>query len=81
MEQQTTQATPDVQALLARIAELEAKNVAKMGMKVSPKGGLSVYGLGKWPVTLYSSQWKSLLAKKEDIMAFIEANKDKLSTK
>jgi hypothetical protein len=77
------QAKPDVDALLARIAELEAQ-VARKGtltLKVSEKGALSIYGMGRFPVSLYREQWERLLAAKDDILAFIEANADKLSVK
>lgn len=51
------------------------------GIKVSPKGAISVYGLGKWPVTLYAGQWQRLLDMKEKILQFIETNKSLLKTK
>jgi len=50
-------------------------------MKVSEKGALSVYGMGRFPVTLYKVQWLRLLAMAEDIKAFIEANNDNLKSK
>lgn len=50
-------------------------------MKVSEKDALSVYGMGRSPVTLYKEQWLRLLAMAEDIKAFIEANNDKLNSK
>src|SRR5881296_2795311 len=49
--------------------------------KVTPKGGVSVYGMGRWPVTLYRDQWERLLAQSDHIIAFIEANAASLSTK
>jgi len=71
--------------LLKRIQELEAlvaaRKASALSLKVSEKGGLSVYGLGRWPVTLYASQWESLLAKRDDILAFIKANDQRLSRK
>jgi len=66
--------------LQAEIARLKAENQAlkdakaKTGMKVSEKGALSVYGVGKFPVTLYKSQWLALLDRKQDILDFIEAH-------
>ena len=75
----------DVDALLAKIAALEtalaAKSNAKITLKVSEKGAVSLYGMGRFPVTLYGEQWKRLLGEKDTILAFIEANADKLSTK
>ena len=48
---------------------------------MSEKGGLSVYGLGRFPVTLYKEQWTRLLDKADDIRAFIKENDAKLKTK
>lgn len=50
-------------------------------MKVSEKGALSVYGLGRFPVTLYKEQWLKLLAMSDDIKEFIAENDDRLKTK
>jgi len=70
------------------LARLRAENTALkqtsakgLSMKISEKGGLSIYGLGRFPVTLYKEQWKKLLELKEDIMAFLEANDAQLKTK
>ena len=77
--------TEDVQAELARLrAENERLKQARRGklaMKVSEKGALSVYGMGRFPVTLYKEQWLRLLSMAEDIKAFIEANQESLKTK
>ena len=51
------------------------------GLKVSEKGGVSVYGLGRFPVTLYKEQWTKLLAMAEDIRAFIKEHDAELKTK
>ena len=70
-----------------RIAELEAQVAAlktargTLRFKVGEKGGLSVYGLGRFPVTLYRGQWERLLDSAEDIRAFIAANAERLATK
>jgi hypothetical protein len=73
------------QELIRLRAENEALKVLKVagikGMKVSEKGALSIYGLGRFPVTLYRSQWEALLAKADDIRAFIKANEAKLKNK
>ena len=50
-------------------------------LKVSEKGAVSVYGLGRFPVTLYKGQWEKLLAMSEEIMGFIAENKDRLKVK
>ena len=74
--------------LLQRLAQLEAENErlkagARKGisMKVSEKGGLSVYGLGRFPITLYPEQWTRLLGMADEIRAFIEDNRDTLKWK
>ena len=50
-------------------------------MKVSEKGGLSVYGLGRFPVTLYKEQWLRLLDLAEDIKTFIAQNETQLKSR
>jgi hypothetical protein len=78
-------ADEDVQAELARLrAEnetLRQKRNSAVSMKVSEKGAVSVYGLGRFPVTLYQEQWQKLLALAEEIKAFIEENRSKLKVK
>jgi hypothetical protein len=75
-------AEPSKEELMARIAELEkqvdAKKSGKLDFKVSEKGGVSVYGLGRFPVTLYYEQWTKLLDAGEELRAFLEANKSRL---
>ena len=78
-------ADEDVKAELER---LRKENVAlKKGassnirMKVSEKGALSVYGMGRFPVTLYKEQWLRLLDMADDIRAFIAANDSALKEK
>ena len=75
----------DVRAELQRLkAENERlKKTASRGMtlKVSEKGGLSVYGLGRFPVTLYKEQWLKLLDMAEEIRAFVRDNEDALKSK
>ena len=61
-------------------AQLAAKGNGKLSYKVSEKGALSVYGMGRFPVTLYAEQWEKLLSD-EGLPAFLAANKDKFSTK
>ena len=50
-------------------------------MKVSDKGGLSVYGMGRFPVTLYKEQWLKLLNMSDEIRAFIDENEARLKAK
>ena len=73
----------NVEELRAYIAQLEEekKKTQTLSMKVGDKGGISVYGLGRFPVTLYWEQWKRLFVAKDKILAFAEENKDKLATK
>jgi hypothetical protein len=78
-------AEPTKEELMARIAELEkqvtTKRSAKIEFKVSEKGGVSVYGLGRFPVTLYYEQWVRLLDSAEALRSFLEENKTKLKLK
>jgi hypothetical protein len=75
-------ADPTKDELMARIADLEkrlgAKQSGKLEFKVGDKGGVSVYGLGRFPVTLYYEQWIKLLDAREDLLAFLDANKSRL---
>jgi hypothetical protein len=74
----------DVQAELERLrAENERlrKGGGRSTLKVSDKGGVSVYGLGRFPVTLYKEQWLRLLAMADEIRAFIRDNEAQLKTK
>lgn len=78
-------ADEDIRAELARLrAENEALKQRRTGaisMKVSEKGAVSVYGLGRFPVTLYQEQWQKLLGAADDIKAFIEENRAQLKVK
>jgi len=73
---------PTKEDLMARIAQLEkqlgSKQNVKLEFKVGDKGGVSVYGLGRFPVTLYYEQWNKLLDAAEDLRAFLEVNKSRL---
>lgn len=75
----------DMKAELDRLKEenerLKARQSRAVSLKVSEKGGLSVYGLGRFPVTLYKEQWTKLLDMADDIRAFIRANDASLKTK
>ncbi len=78
-------ADEDLKAELERLkAENEALKNKKKGsafLKVSEKGAVSVYGLGRFPVTLYKEQWVRLLDMGDDIRSFITDNMDKLKSK
>ena len=76
------------EALKAELERLRAENAAlKKGgssgirMKVSEKGAVSVYGMGRFPVTLYKEQWLKLLDMSDEIRAFIAANEAQLKKK
>ena len=80
-------ANEDMQAELERLrAENEAlkqggKRMGSVSMKVSEKGAVSVYGLGRFPVTLYQEQWLKLLGLADEIKQFIEENRGRLKVK
>lgn len=73
--------------LKAELDRLKAENErlkgqrGRMSLKVSEKGGVSVYGLGRFPVTLYKEQWTKLLAMTDEIRAFIKEHDAELKTK
>jgi hypothetical protein len=75
-----------------KLARLEAENRAlkeqveqrrsgQLRLKISEKGGLSVYGLGRFPVTLYKEQWIRLLEQTEEIKEFLKENDQQLKVK
>lgn len=79
-------------ALLAELGRLKAENELlkarakvkagnRVSYKVSEKGALSIYGLGRFPVTLYLSQFDAVAAAWEDIKAFVEANRASFAVK
>lgn len=76
--------------ILAELERLKAENESlkqkqkrnsAVSMKVSEKGAVSVYGLGRFPVTLYQEQWMKLLSLSDDIKQFIEENRAQLKVK
>lgn len=77
--------TEDLQSELERLRaeneRLKKSGRGKLAMKVSEKGALSVYGMGRFPVTLYKEQWLRLLAMADEIRTFIEANETSLKSK
>jgi len=78
-------AEPTKEELLARIAELEKQTTGRkkgaIEFRVGEKGGVSVYGLGRFPVTLYYEQWVRLLDASKDLREFLEENKHRLKLK
>lgn len=71
----------ELERLRTENAALKAAKVHKPTLKVGKSGGLSVYGLQRWPITLYSAQWTRLLDCADEIRNFMTANADKLKTK
>jgi hypothetical protein len=71
----------ELERLRAENARLKSAQSRGVTLKVSEKGGLSVYGLGRFPVTLYKEQWTKLLDMADDIRAFIRDNDATLKSK
>lgn len=78
---------PTEAELQAELERLRAENESlkkprgQVSMKVSEKGALSVYGMGRFPVTLYREQWEKLLGMKDVILQFIQENDHQLKRK
>jgi hypothetical protein len=66
--------------LLALVGQLKAAKQTRLTMKVSKAGAVSIYGMGRWPTTLYRGQWERILENAEELKAFIEAHASLLST-
>jgi hypothetical protein len=81
----TKMTEPTKEELMARIAELEkqagSRKKGTLEFRVGEKGGVSVYGLGRFPVTLYYEQWIRLLDTADSLRAFLEENKPRLKLK
>jgi len=71
----------ELERLRKENAALKKEASSNVRMKVSEKGALSVYGMGRFPVTLYKEQWLKLLDMADDIRAFIAANRSALKEK
>jgi hypothetical protein len=78
-------ADDDVRAELERLraenAALKSRNSRGVSLRVSEKGGVSVYGLGRFPVTLYKEQWARLLDMADEIRGFIREHEAELKAK
>jgi len=78
-------AEPTYEELKARLAEMEKqqgqRRTGSLEFRVSEKGGVSVYGLGRFPVTLYYEQWTRLLDAADKLRQFLDENKSKLKLK
>jgi len=71
----------EIDRLRAENEALKQSTSKGLSLKVSAKGAVSVYGLGRFPVTLYKEQWLRLLDMTEDIQTFIRQNEAQLKTK
>jgi hypothetical protein len=71
----------ELERLKAENEALKARTSRGVSLKVSEKGGVSVYGLGRFPVTLYKEQWLKLLDMADDLRRFIEENASRLKAK
>lgn len=81
MTDNDTNMKEELERLRAENAALKKTSSRGLSLKVSEKGALSVYGLGRFPVTLYKEQWVKLLDLADDIRNFIKANEAQLKTK
>jgi hypothetical protein len=71
----------ELEKLRAENAALKSRSSGTVSLKVSAKGGVSVYGLGRFPVTLYKEQWLKLLELSGEIHAFIKEHDAELKVK
>ena len=71
----------ELDRLRAENEQLKQRGARSVSLKVSEKGGVSVYGLGRFPVTLYKEQWSKLLDMADEIRTFIKENESKLKVK
>lgn len=81
MSESDEQLRAELEKLRAENEALKKRGEKGLSLKVSQKGAVSVYGLGRFPVTLYKEQWERLLDMADDIRAFIQANLDQLKLK
>ena len=85
VDEEEVMSEPTREELMARIAELEknaeGRKKGQLEFRVGEKGGVSVYGLGRFPVTLYYEQWIRLLDAAKDLREFLEENKHRLKLK
>ena len=81
MSELTNEEREELEQLRKQKATREAQDKKGISFKVSEKGGVSVYGLGRFPVTLYQEQWLRLFTEVDNLKTFIEENKSKLKSK
>ena len=71
----------EIERLRAENENLKAKSRRGIYLKVSEKGGVSLYGLGRFPITLYVEQWEKILDMAPEIRQFMQENKAQLKRK
>jgi hypothetical protein len=71
----------EIERLKAENEALKTRSSRAISMKVSEKGGLSIYGMGRFPITLYKEQWTKLLDMADEIRTFMKENDSKLKAK
>ncbi len=71
----------EIERLRAENDKLKNKGVRGLSLKVSEKGGVSLYGVGRFPVTLYKEQWRKILDMAPEIEAFLKENDSQLKAK
>jgi hypothetical protein len=71
----------EIERLRAENDKLKNKGVRGLSLKVSEKGGVSLYGVGRFPVTLYKEQWRRILGMAAEIETFIQENESQLKSK
>ena len=71
----------ELERLKAENEQLKSRTGRAISLKVSEKGGLSIYGMGRFPITLYKEQWAKLLEMSDEIRAFMKENDAKLKAK
>jgi hypothetical protein len=81
MAEMTDEMMREFERLKAENAALKTRSAKGLSFKVSEKGAVSVYGLGRFPVTLYKEQWGKLLEMVDDLRTFIKENDAQLKTK
>jgi hypothetical protein len=85
LEEEPTMSDEELRAELERLKKeneaLKSRGNKPVSLKVSEKGGVSVYGLGRFPVTLYKEQWLKLLDLADELRAFIRENEQRLKSK
>jgi hypothetical protein len=81
MSELTNTERDELEQLRKQKATREAQDKKGISFKVSEKGGVSVYGLGRFPVTLYQEQWLRLFSEVDNLKTFIDENKARLKTK